>query len=295
MTADTAPTGGPQTRTGPAPGRDSAGRRPTERADEHHPIADARRLPSTLCPYLATESAQWRAAYPSRDHSCTAVVPPVALALDKQRRLCLVAAHDTCATFLAANLVRSAGLPAGVMGSRAEAGMGSAGGGLSRPGSRRRTNPPRRPVARTTPILMERLRPGLPIPESAARAGGQVLLVGLLVIAFAVIAVARFGVAGPAATPRAPASVVATPSPRPTTSPTPPPTLSPSPTPRTTPKPSASARATPVAYSTYTVRGGDTLLSIAQRYGVSASSLQKLNGIRNPSLLHPGQVLKIPR
>lgn len=45
---------------------------------------------------------------------------------------------------------------------------------------------------------------------------------------------------------------------------------------------------------TYTVRRGDTLSAIALRYGVSAWSLAQVNGIRNPSLIYVGQVLRIP-
>jgi murein DD-endopeptidase MepM/ murein hydrolase activator NlpD len=45
---------------------------------------------------------------------------------------------------------------------------------------------------------------------------------------------------------------------------------------------------------TYTVRRGDTLHHIAQRYGVSVSSLMSANGISDPRALDVGQVLTIP-
>ncbi len=45
---------------------------------------------------------------------------------------------------------------------------------------------------------------------------------------------------------------------------------------------------------TYSVRRGDTLHHIAQRYGVSVSSLMSLNGITDPRSLQVGQVLTIP-
>src|SRR5580704_9488295 len=45
---------------------------------------------------------------------------------------------------------------------------------------------------------------------------------------------------------------------------------------------------------TYTVRRGDTLHHIAQRYGVSVSSLMSANGIGDPRDLEVGQVLAIP-
>ena len=47
-------------------------------------------------------------------------------------------------------------------------------------------------------------------------------------------------------------------------------------------------------YQTYTVKSGDTLSAIGQRYGVSYQSIAKLNGIKNPDLIFPGQVFKIP-
>lgn len=43
----------------------------------------------------------------------------------------------------------------------------------------------------------------------------------------------------------------------------------------------------------YTVQRGDTLWSIARIYGVSVQYLVNLNGIRNPNLIYPGQMIKI--
>jgi len=42
------------------------------------------------------------------------------------------------------------------------------------------------------------------------------------------------------------------------------------------------------------VKFGDTLSSIAAHFGVTVASIQKLNGITDPSLIHPGDVLQIP-
>lgn len=51
---------------------------------------------------------------------------------------------------------------------------------------------------------------------------------------------------------------------------------------------------TPVeACSTYTVVRGDTLSGIAARLDVSQQELIRLNNIRNPNLIYPGQVLKL--
>ncbi len=44
---------------------------------------------------------------------------------------------------------------------------------------------------------------------------------------------------------------------------------------------------------TYTVQPGNTLGEIAQRYGTTYQELAKINGIANPNLIFPGQVLKI--
>ena len=45
---------------------------------------------------------------------------------------------------------------------------------------------------------------------------------------------------------------------------------------------------------TYIVRCGDTLGDIGWRYGSSALELARVNGIRNPNLIYPGQSLWIP-
>lgn len=45
---------------------------------------------------------------------------------------------------------------------------------------------------------------------------------------------------------------------------------------------------------TYVVRSGDTLNSIAARYGVSPSTLARANGISNPNRIYVGQRLVIP-
>lgn len=43
----------------------------------------------------------------------------------------------------------------------------------------------------------------------------------------------------------------------------------------------------------YTVRYGDTLSGIANRYGTSTSTLASINGISNPNWIYPGQLLKL--
>jgi LysM repeat protein len=49
------------------------------------------------------------------------------------------------------------------------------------------------------------------------------------------------------------------------------------------------------ASTTYTVRGGDTLASIAHQYGVTLWTLVQVNSISNPALIVPGQTLVIPK
>ncbi len=43
----------------------------------------------------------------------------------------------------------------------------------------------------------------------------------------------------------------------------------------------------------YTVQRGDTLSGIARRYGVTVQYLVNLNGITNPNLIYPGQLIKV--
>ncbi len=46
--------------------------------------------------------------------------------------------------------------------------------------------------------------------------------------------------------------------------------------------------------TTYRVQRGDTLTAIGLRFGVSAFAIAQANGLRNPNLIYPGQVLIIP-
>jgi murein DD-endopeptidase MepM/ murein hydrolase activator NlpD len=58
--------------------------------------------------------------------------------------------------------------------------------------------------------------------------------------------------------------------------------------------PAAPARQPLAESAEYVVRGGDTLTSIAQRYGVSLNSLMQVNGLANPDRIYVGQRLVIP-
>jgi LysM repeat protein len=45
---------------------------------------------------------------------------------------------------------------------------------------------------------------------------------------------------------------------------------------------------------TYVIQRGDTLLSIARRFGLTVKQLQDANNISNPDRIYPGQTLVIP-
>jgi LysM repeat protein len=262
----------------------------------------------TICPFLATDGGTWRAARPLREHRCSAVSPPVPLAPDKQRRLCLGDAHSGCATYIAALEDRSRAAETGSPAQRARS---------------------TRPLARMSPVVLDQRRFDMRIPAFRAdRTSGQAILVGVLAIALAVIVLGRPsaepGVAGPSGTAGfspAPArtgvatdaavdvptrSPVATPAPSPTFGGDPVATASPGATapaagasnaPAPTPSPPASAIASeePVlSGATYAVQRGDSLFAIAARFGTTTQLLVKLNGITDPRKLRIGQVLKLP-
>ncbi|WP_245530707.1 LysM peptidoglycan-binding domain-containing protein [Alicyclobacillus acidocaldarius] len=44
----------------------------------------------------------------------------------------------------------------------------------------------------------------------------------------------------------------------------------------------------------YIVQPGDTLGNIAVKYDTTVSAIVRANGIKNPNMIYPGQVLKIP-
>ena len=61
------------------------------------------------------------------------------------------------------------------------------------------------------------------------------------------------------------------------------------------PKPSAPVEQPSKSYQTYTVQSGDTLSGIAAKFGTTYQKIAADNGIANPNIIHPGQVLKIYR
>lgn len=260
-----------------------------------------------VCPYLAAGDAAWRSAYAAREHECHAVEPATALAIGKQRQLCLVPAHATCATYLAARDLAS------------EAGATRSSEGATSLW----------PATASIPLVLEPARRMGGLPAASARTGGQTLLIGLMVLAFLVLVIARTqpptAVGGPTpqastaaggmgSTPRA----TARPSSRPASTPAPAaaaspgasapatPAATPAASSVTSPLPSPVATAAPVtaapppaatpvvATRTYRVRAGDTMTTIAARFRTTVRAISELNGIADPRRITSGQVLKVP-
>lgn len=65
-----------------------------------------------------------------------------------------------------------------------------------------------------------------------------------------------------------------------------------SPTAASAPTPSAPTASAPAQTGTYTVKGGDTLSSIARSHSTTVAKIQQLNNISG-SIIHPGQKLKV--
>jgi LysM repeat protein len=244
---------------------------------------------AAICPYLLAAGGAWRASTATRDHRCTAVAPPAVLAAEKQRRLCLVADHATCSTFLAAQAARD-----------------PANGGIVGRG-------PRRAIPRTSPLVLDHGRLAVGLPGLPDRGVGQGGLVALMAVAFGAIAVTRMTGGGPDVVPAAAGEassspgVVASAAPvgtarpsSPTTSPAASPqhTLVPSDVEPTPAAPSpASPGSTPAPGSkatTYKVKSGDSLSAIAAAHGTTWQVLAELNGIKDPKKLRVGQVLTLP-
>ena len=255
--------------SGPAP--TGAPEAPPDPGPRPRVLPSARDAVLGTCPYLTSAGGSWRATTPSRDHRCGAVDPPAAQTTEKQRRHCVSADHTHCTIYRAARDARATNLIAG-----------------ADPVAIELADRRRRPIARTAPILLEPPRlVDQAVQFKLDRGPGQIALIGLMVVAFAVVALSRLaGGAAPVAAPSVlPSQVAVTPSR------TPSPTVAPSPS--ITPSITPSASAAPTVRTTYKVVKGDTLLAIAKRFGTSPAKIRALNGMTS-STLRVGQVLKIP-
>jgi LysM repeat protein len=264
-------------------------------ATQDDTAADAPRasLGLGLCPYLQGETGDWRAAVPAREHGCGAVEPPAPIAIDKQRRLCLVPDHSTCTTYLAAREALIADGDAGAQAPGAVTDLGDRGDAT------------RWRLRRTAPVVLDRGGPSL-ASLRLDRTATQIALVGLMVLAFSILAFARLTAGDPPAqiggaspTPSATPSARPSASPRPSPRPSPTPAASPaasgsSPAASASPAANASPEASVAGAQTYRVQSGDTLSGIAARFGTTVAELQRLNDIEDPSLIRVGQLLELP-
>jgi LysM repeat protein len=264
----------------------AAGVRGSHRGTTASTATDAVRA---VCPYLVSADGDWRSIHPTRDHRCGATRPPVGLAVSKQRDLCLRPAHEGCATYRAALDLRVEARPPG----------GGAEGLWPEPGA--------------ALLALEPARGG--VLAGASSRGGQALLVGLMVLAFLVLVIARTtppsstggttapggAMASVAPSSAAPSSDTPSPSVAASASATPSalPAPTPSPAPIATPEvsspptPGASASTPPAGSTTYKVKSGDTLSAIAARFATTVKKLKVANGLTT-NTIRPGQVLVIP-
>jgi LysM repeat protein len=98
----------------------------------------------------------------------------------------------------------------------------------------------------------------------------------------------------PTTTPKPTVSATASPKPTTTPKPTVTPTASATPKPTTTPKPTPTSSATVSAFVNYKVATGDTLWSIATKFGVTVARIQAANALGTSTSIRVGQILKIP-
>jgi len=279
----------------PASLADGTSPNPRLQADPSAAERDASSAVRQVCPYLASADGSWTSLQPTRDQRCRATVPDSLPTVRKQRTVCLVASHDRCPTFLAAREPAADPLR------------------VSDPGG-----PDLWPDTRSTVMVLDPGRSRMPgAPLARTRAGGQALLVGLMVVALLVLVIARTapssgtgGSASPGPGSSVPGIAAAGPSGSPSSGglgpsaspePTPGgtaagPSPSPGSSPAASPGPSASAipTAIPVGTRHYTVKSHDTLSSIALAFATTVKKIQLANGISNPRLIRVGQVLVIP-
>jgi LysM repeat protein len=248
--------------TGP-PSRTTSGSSPRPPLD---PLAE-------VCPYLSAGDGSWQSAHALRDQRCGAVEPSVPLTPAKQRSLCLVTAHRSCATYLAAQE-----LAASSAASRARA--------IDH-------EPTLWPVTRSRLLVLEPERRLLGLGGSRVRVGGQIGLIGLMAVAFLLLVVARGTSPSTPVGGGASASAFAVVSPTPRVTPSPAASASPSSGPSATPRPTPRSTNGPNRQR-YRIKAGDTLSDIALKFGTTLKVLKRINDITDPTLIRPGQVILVP-
>jgi LysM repeat protein len=123
----------------------------------------------------------------------------------------------------------------------------------------------------------------------------RVLLLLVLLAAAVLIGAIVTGTLGAIATAPATPTAAATIAASPSTSRSPSPSSSPSPSPSPTAVPSPTSPSSPGPIQTiYVVKPGDSLLSIAAKYGVTPQAIQQANKIKDPNFIQVGQKLIIP-
>lgn len=220
---------------------------------------------AAVCPFLVSAAGPWRSAEPTRDHRCSRLSHAIHLELVHQRRYCLGSGGPGCPHFVTA---RAPGRFVSMLPVVLDRGPLTA--NLEQEGVRRAAAPATVVIVGAALGVMLLVRgPGAPAPTPVGSSEPTL--------------------APSLPTPGAPSSPPSNP---PSSSPPSPSPAVPTTRPSQAPRPSASPATT--GGRTYTVRPGDTLGAIAARFGTSTGVLVKLNGIANPSLIHTGDVLKLP-
>jgi LysM repeat protein len=234
------------------------------------------------CPYLRSADGTWRSVVPQRGQRCWGQVPPAPLDPSTQERLCRTAAHSRCDVFLAAEARRADALARDHLSvDRLDGRFGV--------------------LVRPVPLVLD--SPGHSHVPQVRGSRTRVAAAGVGIAALAIVAVAAALGGGnvPTATNPPPIAFVS-PSPAATAGPTnstpqasgaePSSSAAPvvTPTPQITPVP----QPTPPVARTYRVRDGDTIRSIAAKFGVSRSQLRAVNDFGFPPVLTVGQLVNIP-
>lgn len=212
-----------------------------------------------ICPFLRARDGSWRSASPAREHRCWATDPPSELPVLAQQRLCLVREHDGCERFLHARELRSASLARDRPG-----GASSRAVGVPHGQAVRRTG--RRPSSTTAIAVAARILAGPRLTVAA---------VAVMVVAVVVVLLLGAGRSG-GPTPTGGSMFSLRPD-------------------GTVPSPAAlEASAAADGFRRYRVRPGDTLRTIAERFGVSVRQLRAVNDLGDPPRLQPGDIILVP-